>query len=193
MKVQPKGSYADLARSRLEEIEYKLARGSSDETVMKAFLASYPQSKHRETIAFRLATVQGTDESYIAFIKAYPDSKLAKKAAHSLKKYRFYSGVHLIPWSALPTVYAGKTKGYPVGVNLEAFKLSPGETRLPRLNDSRALSSLIVGPMRFYKPGDAKLIFRGWTDFDGHSAIGTATLTLDGLRFDGSSKIIQKQ
>lgn len=77
-----------------------------------------------------------------------------------------------------------KIEGIPCVINMNAFSA--------RVTEQCNGNYMILGPILFFKPDPATLLFNNWTIFDKYLAKGNALVKLDGLSFIENSLVLEK-
>lgn len=200
IQKHPRSKRVSEAKQELERLEaerdWKSAHEMNTRRSFEEFLKTHPSSQHAsearkrlQEIAYNEAVLIGTDEALIAFIKEFDTTTLAGEAIKKLKGYESIPTRQVIPWSALPNVYAGEASSggdtYSCGIDMRAFSAPP------RVDYQG--QSLMVGARRFFKPYSAILHFSRWSSFDGYLAKGKANVSSKGLEFYGKSIVLRKR
>jgi outer membrane protein assembly factor BamD (BamD/ComL family) len=204
----PNSVYNKEANQILEKLYFEQSFTSGSLIALHDFLIRYPKSQYAEQInqkipaaEFSEAITIGTDDALIAFIKSHNDAQLIKDAILKLTAYQIVDISKTITWENLKTVYCGGAesggKKYLCGINFRAF--NPGI-------DEISMQSLIAGPLRYYEPDVASLVFFNWTEFDGYFVKSTnlnhltydkksyyteASVKKDGLLFEENSIVLK--
>ena len=148
--------------------------------------AEQARAQERQEIADLESTPR--DDAIVAWLRAHPraDADLVRRLGLLLKDRVLMRGPCTLPSERLPRTWVGGARSgndeYPCGVDLAAF-----DRRVDERYDG---VSLIVGPRRYFKNGAGYLNFTVWTSFDGHLALGEATVHIGGLRFATGSFLI---
>lgn len=205
----PNSRFKPETNRQLEELRLENALSDGSSKALNDFILRYPNSQYARQVKEKIppallaeAVAKGTDEALIAFIKTNNDALLIEDAIARLKSFMVIDIGKTILWESLPTVFCGGVESggvkYECGIDFRAFK--------PGINED-SWRSAMVGPMRFYEPDVAELIFFNWTEFDGYcvrattlnhetsdkkSFYTTAKVKRDGLLFEPNSIVLKK-
>lgn len=205
----PNSIFKKEANQLLEKLHFEHTLVDGSLASLKDFLNRYPNSQYAQRVKMEIPSAElseaissGTDEALITFIKCYNDPQLIKDAIAKLKAYLIVDISKTIPWENLKTVYCGSAesggKKYSCGINFRAFSTPINEI---------SMTSLVAGPLRYYEPDIASLVFFDWTEFDGYfvkstnlnhltydkkSFYTTASIKKDGLLFESNSIVMKK-
>ena len=179
----PNSVHNKEANQILEKLYFEKSTADGSLIALNEFLFRYPKSQYAEQVKQKIPAAEfseaktiGTDDALITFIKSHNDAQLIKNAISMLKTYQIVDISKTITWENLKTVYCGGAesggKKYLCGINFRAFE--PGI-------DEISMQSLIAGPLRFYEPDVASLVFFDWTEFDGYFVKST---NLNHLTYD---------
>jgi len=193
LRKHPQSKYSPVAKKRVEALElepdWKSAQNANTSGAFREFLRKHPESKYsaeakkcREAALFSEAVDAGIDEAILVLVKKLEGGSLTVETIEKLKGHKSVKK-GIIPWSTLPTVYAGEAthdgESYECGIDMRAFSVSPRAALYDK--------SLEVGSKRYFKPDLTILVFHDLTSFDGYLAKGRALVTSKGLDFDSLS------
>ena len=205
----PNSIFNKEANQLLEKLDFEHTLVDSSLTSLNDFLNKFPKSQYAEQVNKKIPSAKyyeaitiGTDEAIIKFIKSYNDSRLIKDAIAKLKTYLIVDISKTIPWESLKTVSCGSAesggKKFLCGINYKAFSSPVNEI---------SRESFMAGPLRFYDPDTAWIVFFNWTEFDGFCVKSTdlnnetsdkksyytkALIKKDGLLFESNAIVLKK-